>query len=41
VVIVDPVIGWMIRQGHLLEFDGKNWRLKEAAARIVKAATGY
>ena len=29
---------WM-HHGHLLKFDGKSWRLKEAAARVATRAT--
>jgi DNA replication protein DnaC len=36
VVIVGPLIDRLIHHGHLLKFDGKSWRLKEAAARIAK-----
>jgi DNA replication protein DnaC len=36
VVIVGPLIDRLMHHGHLLKFDGKSWRLKEAAARIAK-----
>lgn len=39
VVIVAPLIDRLMHHGHLLKFDGKSWRLKEAAARIAKAST--
>jgi hypothetical protein len=28
-----------MHHGHLLKFEGKSWRLKEAAARIAKRAS--
>ena len=37
-VIVAPLIDRLMHHGHLLKFDGKSWRLKEAAARIAKAS---
>jgi DNA replication protein DnaC len=36
VVIVAPLIDRLMHHGHLLKFEGKSWRLKEAAARIAK-----
>ena len=36
VVIVGPLIDRLMHHGHLLKFDGKSWRLKEAAVRIAK-----
>jgi DNA replication protein DnaC len=36
VVVVGPLIDRLMHHGHLLKFDGKSWRLKEAAARIAK-----
>ncbi len=36
VVIVGPLIDRLMHHGHLLKFEGKSWRLKEAAARIAK-----
>jgi DNA replication protein DnaC len=36
VVVVAPLIDRLMHHGHLLKFDGKSWRLKEAAARIAK-----
>jgi DNA replication protein DnaC len=36
VVMVAPVIDRLMHHGHMLKFDGKSWRLKEAAARIAK-----
>ena len=38
VVIVAPLIDRLMHHGHLLKFDGKSWRLKEAAARVAKAS---
>jgi hypothetical protein len=39
VVIVAPLIDRLMHHGHLLEFDGKRWHLKEAVARIAKASS--
>lgn len=36
VVIVTPLLDRLMHHGHLLKFDGKSWRLKEAAARAAK-----
>ena len=33
VVIVTPLLDRLMHHGHLLRFEGKSWRLKEAAAR--------
>ena len=33
VVIVTPLLDRLMHHAHLLKFDGKSWRLKEAAAR--------
>ena len=41
VVIVAPLIDRLMHHGHLLKFDGKSWRLKEAAARIAKASADH
>ena len=38
VVVVAPLLDRLMHHGHLLKFDGKSWRLKEAAARIAKRA---
>ena len=35
VVVVAPLLDRVMHHGHLLKFEGKSWRLKEAAARIV------
>jgi DNA replication protein DnaC len=39
VVIVAPLIDRLMHHGHLLKFDGKSWRLKEATARVAKASS--
>lgn len=39
VVVVGPLLDRLMHHGHLLKFDGKSWRLKEAAARVAKHAT--
>ena len=36
VVLVTPLLDRLMHHGHLLKFDGKSWRLKEAAARVAK-----
>jgi len=36
VVVVGPLIDRLMHHGHLLKFEGKSWRLKEAATRIAK-----
>jgi DNA replication protein DnaC len=38
VVVVTPLLDRLMHHGHLLKFDGKSWRLKEAAARVAKRA---
>lgn len=35
VVVLTPLLDRVMHHGHLLKFEGKSWRLKEAAARIV------
>jgi DNA replication protein DnaC len=35
VVVVTPLLDRLLHHGHLLKFDGKSWRLKEAAARAA------
>ena len=35
-VVVTPLLDRLMHHGHLLKFEGKSWRLKEAAARIAK-----
>lgn len=39
VVVVAPLLDRVMHHGHLLKFEGKSWRLKEAAARIVTKTT--
>ena len=39
-VVVTPLLDRLLHHGHLLKFDGKSWRLKEAAARVAKRAAG-
>ena len=36
VVVVTPPLDRLMHHGHLLKFEGKSWRLKEAAARVAK-----
>ena len=41
VVVVAPLLDRLMHHGHLLKFDGRSWRLKEAADRVAKnTATG-
>ena len=35
VVLVAPLLDRLMHHGHLLKFEGKSWRLKEAAARVA------
>lgn len=39
VVVVTPLLDRLMHHGHLLKFEGKSWRLKEAAARAAKRAS--
>ena len=41
VVVVTPLLDRLMHHGHLLKFEGKRWRLKEAAARVAKRATPH
>jgi DNA replication protein DnaC len=41
VVVVGPLLDRLMHHGHLLKFDGKSWRLKEAAARVAKHITAH
>ena len=41
VVVVTPLLDRLMHHGHLLKFEGKSWRLKEAAARVAKRATPH
>jgi len=36
VVVVTPLLDRVMHRGHLLKFEGKSWRLKEAAERLAK-----
>jgi DNA replication protein DnaC len=36
VVVVAPLLDRLMHHGNLLKFEGKSWRLKEAAARLAK-----
>jgi len=36
VVVVAPLLDRLLHHGHLLKFEGKSWRLKEASARAVR-----
>ncbi|MBK6289913.1 MAG: ATP-binding protein [Gammaproteobacteria bacterium] len=38
VVIVTPLLDRLMHHAHLLKFEGKSWRLREAAARVAKRA---
>jgi DNA replication protein DnaC len=38
VVVVTPLLDRLMHHAHLLKFEGKSWRLKEAAARLAKQA---
>ena len=38
VVIVTPLLDRLMHHGHLLKFEGKSWRLKQAAERLAKGA---
>lgn len=38
VVIVTPLLDRIMHHGNLLKFEGKSWRLKEAAERLAKRA---
>ena len=39
VVVVTPLLDRLMHHGHLLKFEGKSWRLKEAAERVAKNPT--
>ena len=36
VVVVTPLLDRLMHHGHLLRFEGKSWRLREAAARVAR-----
>lgn len=38
VVVVTPLLDRLMHRGQLLKFEGKSWRLKEAAERVAKRA---
>ena len=38
VAVAAPLLDRIIHQGHLLKFEGKSWRMKEAAERLAKRA---
>lgn len=38
VVIVTPLLDRLMHHAHLLKFEGKSWRLKEAAGRVAERA---
>jgi len=39
VVVVTPLLDRLMHHGHLLKFEGKSWRLREAAARVARKPT--
>ncbi len=39
VVVLAPLLDRIMHHGHLLKFEGKSWRLREAAARLAKKST--
>jgi DNA replication protein DnaC len=39
VVLVAPLLDRLMHHGHLLDFEGKSWRLKERAARVARQGT--
>jgi len=41
VVVVTPLLDRLMHYGHLLEFEGESWRLKEAAARAAKRSSNH
>jgi len=40
-VVVTPLLDRLMHHGHLLKFEGKSWRLKEAANRIAKDTAAH
>ena len=38
VVVVTPLLDRLMHHGYVLKFEGKSWRLKEAAARVARRA---
>ena len=41
VVVVTPLLDRLMHHGHLLRFEGKSWRLKEAAARGARKGAAH
>lgn len=41
VVVVTPLLDRLMHHGHLLRFEGKSWRLKEAAARAASRGASH
>jgi DNA replication protein DnaC len=41
VVVVTPLLDRLMHHGHLLKFEGKSWRLKEAAARAAQRGESH
>jgi len=39
VVVVAPLLDRLMHHGNMLKFEGKSWRLKEAATRLAKQAS--
>jgi DNA replication protein DnaC len=39
VVVVTPLLDRLMHHGHLLKFEGKSWRLREASARVARRTT--
>jgi DNA replication protein DnaC len=39
VVVVTPLLDRLMHHGHLLKFEGKSWRLREAAARAARRSS--
>jgi DNA replication protein DnaC len=39
VVSIGPMLDRIMHRGHLLKFEGKSWRLKEASSRLAKVKT--
>jgi DNA replication protein DnaC len=40
VVVVAPLLDRLMHRGNLLKFEGRSWRLKEAAERVAKRTAG-
>jgi len=40
-IVVTPLLDRLMHHGHLLKFEGKSWRLKEAASRIAKDTAAH